>query len=205
MKRHLPTALAVAALAAVGLTSPASARDGGVRTFRAPLVEGPVEPLGPIADPYLPRNYVPLDRTQPYTYGLIDAPVARRAATVSRELAQQPTYPHLARVRVATTTILVDPEANYIDRPWGGFDRGLYIARAQRLARSLWNRPVVRTYRNEAPPVVGNVENRPLDRPGVILYSPLPGRELAPEANPAPQAPRREVKPDRQRMARSAD
>lgn len=189
-------------LATLATASPvAFARDSGVRTFAAPRVQGPVEPLGPIADPYLPRNYVPLDRTQPYVYGLVDAPVVRRSAVVSRELAEQPTFPHLAEVRVATTTILIDPEANYIDRPWGGFDRGLYIARAQRLVRSLRSRRTVTTHRNEAMPA--DVENRPLDRPGMILYSPRPRQERAPRMTPAVPAQPRQAQPDRQKMARS--
>ncbi|MEX0887483.1 MAG: hypothetical protein WD009_13695 [Phycisphaeraceae bacterium] len=122
-------------------------------------------------------------------------PVVEPAATVSRALAEQPTFLHLAEVRLNQTTILVDPE-----KPLRRLDESHEIRRAQRmfLSRQALPARVIRPPHASQP----RAERLPRDLvvPRAVFFRPdaldrQPGPAPAPERSPAP-APAR-PRPDR--------
>jgi hypothetical protein len=58
--------------------------------------------------------------------------VVEPAAVVSRAVAEQPVFAHLAEVRVGVTSVLVDPKVNYLDDEPGSIDAQHSIVKAQR-------------------------------------------------------------------------
>jgi hypothetical protein len=71
--------------------------------------------------------------------------VVEPAATVGRQLSEQPVHPHLIEVRVVNATVWLDPDKDYIRQGHYKIDENHHIPAAQRLARSLMALPA-RTY-----------------------------------------------------------
>ena len=69
---------------------------------------------------------------------VVTRPVVEPAATVSRELAEQPVHPYLIEVQMGTTRIMLDPEKNYHNKPGPGYlDQNHSILKAQSRAIGL--------------------------------------------------------------------
>lgn len=124
--------------------------------------------------------------------------VIEPAATVSRELADQPVHPYLMRVRVVDMTTNFDPESDYQNAGRGRLDDSHFIVRAQQLHRSLTasSVEVFGPRRVMKPTGLGGV------RPQMILLKPP---QLRPVPNPnkedgnIPSVP--EAKPTKKQMA----
>lgn len=69
--------------------------------------------------------------------GLIFERVYVREATVDRLVSETPALPHLARVQMGSTTILVDPNIDYLSKSPGRIDENHSIIRAQRMFKAL--------------------------------------------------------------------
>ena len=75
------------------------------------------------------------DSIRIYTHDSVIDP----AATVSRELSEQPVRPYMIHVQLPGTTTYLDPTANYLHQfnDPGQIDENHWILRAQRLAQAL--------------------------------------------------------------------
>jgi len=120
---------------------------------------------------------------------LVHQPVLAAAATVSRGLAEQPVYPHLAEVQVDQTRVLIDPHRSY-RRPTGGIDEDHFIRRAKRV-HTQWlskQRPQSRArviHGSAKPQAV-----RPSTQPRAIIEIPKNLRDHPPQHdNAAPPIP----------------
>jgi hypothetical protein len=106
-------------------------------------------------------------------------PVVAPTLILDRAVSEQPVRPWLAEVRLAnTTTIYVDPQANYRPHLTRGIDRNHTILKAQRLALSRMALPA-RVIRNHTLPVVDEQAARRDIRPRAIfrLIKPQPEGE----------------------------
>lgn len=72
--------------------------------------------------------------------GLVYNPVLVPGATVDEAVARTPALPHLIRLKMGQTTILIDPDANYRGAMPGHLDRNHSIIRAQRTWEALRDR-----------------------------------------------------------------
>jgi len=108
---------------------------------------------------------------------VVTRPVAVPAATVSRELSQQPVHPHLIEVRYVNTTLYLDPNADYIHQGVNRIDDNHSLVKAQRLGRSLRAKGVTVIY--------GSPQRAALDpmniEPRAVIMRPMRG--------PVPQHP----------------
>lgn len=80
-------------------------------------------------------SWVQMHRVDPSNnsaYVVESAPVVAPAATVGRALSEQPVHPWMYKVRVGSTTTLLDPLANYSDDGPGRLDENHWIPRSQR-------------------------------------------------------------------------
>ncbi len=120
--------------------------------------------------------------------------VVEPAAVISRELAEQPVYPHLAQLRMDHTIIYVDPNYDYRAKRPGRLDEGHSILRAQRLYHALNRKPV-------------EIVTNPRGHEAMHERTPTPRAIfLRPEATPRPdkhQSPRVLHKSDARPMARA--
>jgi hypothetical protein len=124
------------------------------------VIVGSIATLAGAADPSSVK-IVSTDPTQGSGVQIITRDVVEPAATVSRELSEQPVRPYLTEVKVVTQIIQLDPAADYErqDNAEGRLDENHWILRAQRLARSLSN-PGVTVIHGNGP--------RPLREPGSV-------------------------------------
>jgi hypothetical protein len=98
---------------------------------------------------------------------IVVRPITHPAATVSRELSEQPVRPHMIEVRVGQTTTFLDPTANYRGSRPGSLDEGHWILRSQKKAAEVQGTRVVYG-RDHAKPTV---KADPI-RPSMILLRP---------------------------------
>lgn len=125
---------------------------------------------------------------------VVTRPIVVPAATVSRELSEQPVRPHLVEVQLVNTTIFLDPDADYVNTGVNRIDENHSLIKAQRLARSL------RAYANSVRVIHGmdahEVINPHAIRPSMIMMKPRLGPAPAqPGDMPAvPQPPEKDLK-----------
>lgn len=129
--------------------------------------------------------------------GLIHRPVLVPSATVSKAVSETPVLPHLARLQVGVTTILIDPEVNYLAEQPGGIDENHSIVKAQRTWKALNAKPAFVT-RRVARPVAGSVDAAVAPTPRAILLRPdLLDKKPAPAQDGMPVIPRPQKHDDR--------
>jgi hypothetical protein len=68
---------------------------------------------------------------------IVTRQVVAPSAVVSRELREQPVYTDLIELKVVNTTIMIDPDEDYIHQSTNAIDDKQFIPTAQRLYRSL--------------------------------------------------------------------
>ncbi len=134
-------------MAATALTAGASAGNG-----TAYLVTGSdLVPHQSMQLRHVPiKGFTQIGRPHRDAVGLIHRATIVTAATVSRDVSETPALPHLARVQYGGTTILVDPEVNYLKKRPGGLDEGHSIVRAQRTFKAVQALPARTIRRPEA-------------------------------------------------------
>jgi hypothetical protein len=118
-------------------------------------------------------------------------PAAAPAAVVSRGLALQPTYDHLAILQIAATSTLIDPYADLrrADMPAGGLDENHLLLKASRLALSRYDQAQPRV-------IVGGPDA------GATAAQALPDPSFVRVPIPAPPAPGPSAPPKLQPLAR---
>jgi hypothetical protein len=148
----------------------------------------------------------PLADPQRRDVQIVHRQVVEPAATASRSLRQQPTYPDLVEVQVGGTTILVDPYRELAHKPWGGIDENHSLIKAQRQAdvpRPLPQGYIV--YGSDAGP--SEASDAPAE-PAAVIPVPEHFRESEP-AKPKRTAPQPPALPEQDQaprlMARSSD
>ncbi len=187
--------LAVAMLApllAAALPAP-DARAGEARVITRPVIDSG-ETLLPPRYVGQPRYSIPLEGPRRYTFQVINPPIARPAAVVTRDLAEQPVYEHLVELRINNTTVLIDPEQDYIHKPWGGMDENLSIAQAARIARSITARraTIVRSsaIQSSRPAAAGPAARSDATTRSVIFGPTQPFPQPRPQVGPLRPIPR---------------
>jgi hypothetical protein len=100
---------------------------------------------------------------------VVTNPIVNPAATVSRDLSQQPTRPDLATVRVGVTTIHIDPDRNYTDGTRNRLDQNHSLVRAQRLFKSLHARKAYVVVNEQVRAAVGNRAADGEPQPRIII------------------------------------
>ena len=120
-----------AALALTTMATQASAGTAYVVTRSGPGIIRGLQPR-----PESRVEALPVDsRVQPGAYQVIDRPVANRAATVSRALAEQPVYPYLVELKQGLITVYLDPAHDYRGQGPGRLDENNSILKALRMPR----------------------------------------------------------------------
>lgn len=134
-------------LAVAGLAGTSDANDNAfIITNRGLAVYSSATQLRVNPSPYFRQ----LGEPERDAVGLIHAPVLVPEATVDPAVADTPALPHLAKLKVGETTVLIDPRANYQGKEPGGLDEGHSIIRAQRLHEQLRPRGAYVIRRGEA-------------------------------------------------------
>ena len=180
-------ALAPAALAA-GPTYVVKGSDSSGSTAKA-------EPTSPE-----PARMVPLDHPERDAVRIVERDVSKPAATVSRELRQQPVYPDLIELEVGVQRVLIDPERDYQHKPWGGLDEDHSIIQAQRQARPRDSRP-----QRRGTHVIHGSPQGEAAAPEPAAIIPVPHNAQPPDRSPeqTPSPERGDEAP--RKMARSSD
>jgi len=127
--------------------------------------------------------------------------VVEPAATVSRELSDQPVRPWLAKVKVVTQIVYIDPQADYLhqDDCVGRLDENHWILRSQRLANAL-NAPAIEVHQGDPLPQMAS-KGQPL----MILVKPpmLPRQKVEPK--PIELSPTKPANPKAPKLVASSE
>jgi len=141
----------------------------------------------------------PIDERGEGSVEVVRHPVVAPAATVSRGLRQQPTYPDLVEVQVGVQTVLVDP----YEPIKGNLPEGHWLVEAKQQADVPRPLPQVRIIRGSDAITEAGAKTQPMPEPAIIIPAPE-GFDSEP-AQPKKTAPdlMPQGQPDLRKMVRS--